>query len=232
MLSQEHLLHRISVPEYIQSMTYIVEISWQWCTPIDFLKYIPFLLVHLLHNDQTYHDDPRSRQHNFHFWIKLFSRTLFVIPQLLARLSGCTSSSLNMLNSWDCDHFESSNINLDHHGGWSSASLSDNSLDVFVECPGGARRCCVTHMQCHVPENHDDNLDGDFHVMVIWNLPGVVSNVGTVAVPLVMRRMGIVGDLRCLTQIRVVYCWLKKNSHYVFLVDRWFLVDGGGDFTW
>ena len=87
-------------------------------------------------------------------------------------------------------------------------------------------------MQSHVPENHDDNLDGDFHVMLIWNLPSIVSNVGTVAVPLIMRRMGIVCDLRCLTQIRVVYCWLKKNSHYVFLVDRWFLVDGGGDSTW
>merc|ERR1719234_2118190 len=65
-------------------------------------------------------------------------------------------------------------------------------FDVFVEGPGSARRCCVPYMQGHVP--------------------GILSDVGTVAIPLVMRRMRVVSDLRCLAQVGIVYCRLVDSG--------------------
>ena len=41
------------------------------------------------------------------------------------------------------------------HDWWSTIIITtilyENALDVFVESPGSARRCCVSHMQRHVP---------------------------------------------------------------------------------
>ena len=111
----------------------------------------------------------------------------------------------------------------------------DNPLDIFVEGPGGARRCCVPYMQGHVPAqcHHED-----WRMMLkIWqwckhddNLPGILSDVGAVAIPLVMRWMGVVCDLGGLAQVGIVYCRLKEDV-FLFAKRRlwgFHLVDSGG----
>ena len=76
------------------------------------------------------------------------------------------------------------NISSFEHQSWFMINLAndnyqhlldffDNPLDIFVEGPGGARRCCVPYMQGHVPAqcHHEEwcsKYDNDVNMMTIY----------------------------------------------------------------